>query len=137
MEKGFNILILTHGPFGPAIIESSKMILGDSNDLYAIPLDMGMSPNIYESKIREQLNDLTGETLILTDIFGGTTSNVALMISRDFNVTIACGLNLGLLLEILTKREMYTDNLKSFVEDSIKSANELNIVLEIGDDNDV
>lgn len=131
MNTNFNILLLTHGPFGPAIIESSKMILGASSQLDAIPLELGMSPEDYIAKVRSYLEKSSQKTLILTDVFGGTTSNVALMLSQDFDLTIACGLNLGLLLEVLTKREFFEGDLESLVKESVASASELSMLLKI------
>ncbi|MEG0360405.1 MAG: PTS sugar transporter subunit IIA [Longicatena sp.] len=106
----FNILLLTHGDAGKALLESSEMIIGKSNNLYSVSLEIGMSPESFIEKVKLILDINENETLILTDLFGGTPSNVALILSTLHQVKCVSGLNLAMLIEAIMMRNNNVEN---------------------------
>ncbi|EOH95184.1 PTS sugar transporter subunit IIA [Enterococcus pallens] len=106
MEKE-PILILTHNGWGQALIKSVRMIVGEIKDVYEVPLQAEDSLADYIARVKEQIDQLqwSKNLLILTDIKGGTPSNVALRISKDYQVITISGLCASMLLEAVMKQE--------------------------------
>lgn len=106
MEKQ-PILILTHNGWGQALVKSVRMIVGEIKNVYEVPLQAEDSLADYIARVKEQIDQLqwSKNLLILTDIKGGTPSNVALRISKDYEVIAISGLCASMLLEAVMKQE--------------------------------
>lgn len=118
----FNILVMTHGSFGKSVIESSEMAIGRTEGLQAISLEPGMSPEQLLKEAREKLNG-TGKTLVLTDLYGGTPSNVALMLTKSYDLVVISGFNLAMLIEAVIQRQCAeVDSLEELAVHLVKTA---------------
>ncbi|MBU2702734.1 D-glucosaminate-specific PTS system IIA component [Sporomusaceae bacterium BoRhaA] len=95
------ILLLTHGGWGEKLIESAKMILGNTERVSEIPLLAQDTLDEYRGKVRSKVAAMADHSLLITDLFGGTTSNVAAQLSQDFNIHVAAGLNAPMLIEAI------------------------------------
>jgi mannose/fructose/sorbose-specific phosphotransferase system IIA component len=109
----FTIIIVTHGRLASALIETSRMIMGEQQDLYAVELEEGQSPE----DLRDRVEALLGEkTLILTDLFGASPFNVSIkLLDRAEVVT---GANLPMLLELLANRDLEVSDAAVLAESS-------------------
>lgn len=99
-----SVLILTHGRSGEEILKSAEMIMDKIDDMYAFSLLPGMSPEEYYKIVKEKLDIIQGNVLVIVDVFGGTPSNVAALLSKNYNISIVTGLNLPMLLEVVSLR---------------------------------
>ncbi|WP_152657230.1 PTS sugar transporter subunit IIA [Oceanobacillus sp. CFH 90083] len=91
------ILIVTHGKFGEELKRSAEMIMGQMQDIYCFSLLEEMDPLELKNQINEVLNDAPGGSIIFTDIFGGTPSNIAATFSK--NHYAVSGVNLPMIVE--------------------------------------
>lgn len=98
MEKP-QILLLTHGGWGMALADSLKMILGETDFVHEIPLLPELTFADYYEIVKKFTETLHPDSLILTDVFGGTTTNVAAKLGRDHQFKVIAGLNAPLLIE--------------------------------------
>lgn len=124
MRKPLSIVILNHGKFGEELISSAKLIIGEIEDICSVSLLSGMSIEDFYALVKEVISSNLGETVILTDLFGGTPCNVAMMMQREFDVNVLCGVNLPMLIELVSLRDNYADTdelLKSVVETAQKT----------------
>lgn len=99
------IILLTHGKAGEELIKSAEMILGDFKNVYSFSLLPSMSPDDYAKEIKKVLDQVPKGTLVLTDLFGGTPSNVAIALSKDYDISVVSGLNIAMLIEADSARE--------------------------------
>ncbi|MGM0126020.1 PTS system, D-glucosaminate-specific IIA component [Enterococcus sp. AZ194] len=106
MEKE-PILILTHGGWGVHLLESVKMIVGEIKNIHEVALKPEDSLQEYLERVKTQIEMLKWQQklVILTDIKGGTTSNVALRLSRDYDILALSGLNTAMLLDAVMKQD--------------------------------
>lgn len=100
-----SIILLTHGGWGKALIKSVEMIVGKTEKVYDVSLDSGLSLQTYIQKVRSSVDTITENDLVLTDIPGGTTSNVALRLSQEFPWHIISGVNALMLIEATMHQE--------------------------------
>ena len=101
MEKKLEILLLTHGDWGKYIIEAGKMIVGNVDRVSQISLNPADTFEEFYEKVEKKVSEMKEGSLIITDIFGGTTTNVAAKLSLSYNINIISGLNAPLLFEAL------------------------------------
>ena len=101
------ILILTHNGWGAELLKSVQMIVGEISHVYEVPLQAEDSLPDYIERVKVQIDQLewNESLLILTDIKGGTPSNVALRLSKDYELVAISGLCASMLLEAVMKQE--------------------------------
>lgn len=106
MEKQ-PILILTHNGWGLELLKSVQMIVGEISNVHEVALNAEDSLPDYLERVKTQIEQLEWQEnlLILTDIKGGTPSNVALRLSKDYKVIAISGLCASMLLEAVMKQE--------------------------------
>ncbi|MCY7885332.1 PTS fructose transporter subunit IIA [Bacillus spizizenii] len=127
-----SVIISGHGDFPIALKESSGMIFGEENNLLAVPFFKGEGIQTLQEKYRQALKDIPeeNEVLFLVDIFGGTPYNAAAsLIAEDQRMDMAAGVNLPILLEVLSLREHLTlkdllNNLKTMSRQSFQVCSE-------------
>ena len=112
MEKELEILLLTHGDWGKYIIDAGKMIVGNVDRVSQISLNPADTFEEFYEKVENKVSEMKEGSLIITDIFGGTTTNVAAKLSLSYKINIISGLNAPLLFEALL-------NIDSINEDSV------------------
>ncbi len=112
MGKELEILLLTHGDWGKYIIEAGKMIVGNVDRVSQISLNPADTFEEFYEKVEKKVSEMKEGSLIITDIFGGTTTNVAAKLSLSYNINIISGLNAPLLFEALL-------NIDSINEDKV------------------
>ena len=125
------IIILTHGGWGEGLLASIKMIVGSVDNVYEVALAPADNLTEYITRVEAKIKEVSwsDKLLILTDIKGGTTSNVALRLSRDYNILALSGLNTALLLEAIMKQTApYTEQVG---QELLTASQENNIILEM------
>lgn len=109
------ILLLTHGGWGMKLVDSLNMILGNIDYVEEEPLLPQYTFNEYFDLVKNRVKDYPTGSLIITDLFGGTTTNIAAKIGKDMNLVVLTGLSAPLLLEacsqIMTQNEIFVDKL--------------------------
>lgn len=99
MDGKPQILLLTHGGWGMSLVKGVRMILGTVDFVTEVALLPEMTLPEYLGKVKEEVEKMPAGSLILTDVFGGTTTNVGAKLGRDFGVKVYSGLNAPMLLE--------------------------------------
>ncbi|MCI8294198.1 MAG: PTS mannose transporter subunit IIB [Hespellia sp.] len=100
------ILILSHGPFCEAVIESAKMIAGEMENVVGIPLEAGCDMEEYAAKVINTYQALPKGSIVLFDLQSGTPFNqlVSYCAGNEVPLDALCGVNLPILLEAWTLR---------------------------------
>ena len=101
-----NIVIISHGDLGDALIRATEMITGPTERLFSVPLLPDESPEGFGEKLAGVLREIEDEkTLVLIDLLGGTPCNVAACQALKGNVECVTGVNLPMLLELVMSRD--------------------------------
>ncbi len=102
------LLIVTHANLGATLIETLEFILGaKQKKLEAISIDIKQDPESLRNKIKQGIKNVSCEkgVIILTDMFGGTPSNLAYAFLEEGKVEVISGVNLPIVLKAVTSRE--------------------------------
>ena len=113
-------LVVTHGHLGQELVAAAEMIVGDIAHIRAVSIgwhdDVNDAHNDIERRIAEV--DSGKGVLILTDMFGGTPSNIALAFHEPGKVDVVTGVNLPMIIKIAGQKEGETlDSLARTVRD--------------------
>jgi PTS system mannose-specific IIA component len=101
------ILIVTHRELAEALINVWDLILGRSEGVQAVSLDPQDPPEVSRQKIQRglaQINNGAG-VIILTDMLGGTPSNLSLPFLKEGKVEVITGVNLPMLMKLSQVRQ--------------------------------
>ncbi|WP_315080252.1 PTS sugar transporter subunit IIA [uncultured Clostridium sp.] len=114
------ILLVTHGKFSEEILKSAELIVGKQEKILTLGLQHGDSVEMLGDKVKESIKSLEdGDgVLVLVDLMGGSPYNVVALNSSklsDINFRCITGVNLPMLLEAITMREIYNlDDLTNY-----------------------
>lgn len=97
------IICASHGPMASAIIDSAKMLYGESEHVCAITLSIEDTIENFAARLEAESQDNRyNEILILVDIPGGTPSNQSMILAAtNTKIHVLAGLNLMMLLEAM------------------------------------
>lgn len=94
------IILLTHGRWGEELITSTKDVIGEIHNICSFSLLSEMKVKDYINKIKGFLNQLSSRAIVVTDLYCGSTTNVALMLSENSDIDVITGLNMHLLIQL-------------------------------------
>ncbi|RCS57109.1 PTS sugar transporter subunit IIA [Parvibium lacunae] len=123
------ILIISHAPLGAALVACAKHVFSEPPEHFAV---LDVVPDTEPQLLMQQATTLTKQVnagqgvLVLTDLFGGTPSNIATQLGAaaaaggaSERVAVITGVNLPMLLRAITYR--HTD-LATVVEKAMSGA---------------
>ena len=101
------LMIITHGNLALELRSAMEHMIGDQNDIEIFSITPEDDIDIQKNKIEEKLKELNqGKgVIILTDVFGGTPSNLALNFLEPGIIEIISGVNLPMLIKICQLRD--------------------------------
>ena len=100
------LLIVTHCDLGKEFLSAAEFIVGSVQASDSISITQTSDSEEIHKLIAEKisaLNDGSG-VIILTDMFGGTPSNISLSFLEDKRVEVITGVNLPMVLAIAQNR---------------------------------
>jgi PTS system mannose-specific IIA component len=114
------VLIVAHYRLGQEMLQALRLIVPDSPPFQAVGIEPKQSVDEMRSAIAEALAvaDTGDGVLILTDMFGGTPSNISLSFLKEHRIEVVTGINLPMLIKLATLAEdKPVDELAVFVKD--------------------
>jgi PTS system mannose-specific IIA component len=124
------IVIVTHCQLGEALIGATEFILGSRPEsLESVSIDLKENAEKLRDKIAQGIKSVKGQegVLILTDMFGGTPSNLSYSFLEEGRIEVLSGVNLPILIQAVGMREKLNIdelaiNIESFGKKSISLA---------------
>ena len=124
------IVIVTHCQLGEALIGAAEFIIGSQpGSIESVSIDLNENAEKLRNKISQGIKNVKGQegVLILTDMFGGTPSNLSYSFLEEGRIEVLSGVNLPILIQAASIRnKMNLDelaaNLESFGKKSISLA---------------
>ena len=102
------IVIVTHAQLGEALIEAAEFILGQRPEsIESISIDLSENAEKLRAKIVQGIKKVAGQNgvIILTDMFGGTPSNLSYSFLEEGRVEVLSGVNLPILIQAVNLRK--------------------------------
>jgi PTS system mannose-specific IIA component len=101
------VVIVAHGNLAEALLTSSETIVGPLEKVRAVSIDSRNGVERAMKNIREAIEavDSGSGVLILTDMFGGSPSNLSLSFLSEKHIEVVTGVNLPMLLKLSSYRQ--------------------------------
>lgn len=101
------LLVVTHGRVAEELVKAAKTIVGPLDALEAVSIGWDDDVNAARDRIHEAVVRVGkgGGVLILTDMFGGTPTNIALSLLEPGRVEVVTGVNLPMLIKFTNLRD--------------------------------
>jgi len=126
------ILVITHRRLAEEFVATAELIVGKIENCLGLSLD----PDLPVGDLRQQINQAMDTVndgngvIVLTDMFGGTPSNLSLSFLNTEGIEVVTGVNLPMLLKLAQSREgQRVDELARIIKDygrrSISLASEI------------
>ena len=131
-EASTSILMIAHGAVAESMLNALEFITGPQPTFRALALDHALDVDKARGIVIDSIDDMmTGAgVLILTDLFGGAPSNIAMSILDERFIEIVAGFNMPMLIQAVTLdsglslREK-SEKLKDYGRDNIFVATEI------------
>jgi len=114
------VVIVTHYGLGAEFLQALRLIIPEAPDFQSVSIDPSQTVDEMRAKIGAGVKavDAGSGVLILTDMFGGTPSNISLSFLEEHNVEVVTGINLPMLIKLATLRdERPLDELAPFIKE--------------------
>jgi PTS system mannose-specific IIA component len=100
------IVIVAHADYAAALLRTAECILGPLADCTSISVDAAFAASETVQRLNDatQLLDKGAGVLILTDMFGGTPTNLSLALLNTHHVDVVTGVNLPMVLKAFSSR---------------------------------
>jgi PTS system mannose-specific IIA component len=126
------MLVITHRRLATELIDTAELIVGKIDSCVGLSLDPDLPVDDLRQQITKAMNEVNdGDgVIVLTDMFGGTPSNLSLSFLNQKGIEVVTGVNLPMLLKLAHSREdQKVDELARVVKDygrrSISLASEI------------
>ncbi|MBI2980806.1 MAG: PTS sugar transporter subunit IIA [Deltaproteobacteria bacterium] len=119
-------VVVTHGKIGEEMVRAVLSIVREDLPLYSVSLEQNEDVEKMRRKIEMavQRADRGKGVLLLSDMFGGTPSNLCLSFLEEGKIEVVTGVNLPMIIKLVTLRE---ENSLSEIADFIKRYGQKNI----------
>jgi len=96
------VIVVTHGQLANELVNATTAIVGDLPQFVAVSIGWHDNPTGARDAIKEAIDRVQGPggVLILTDMFGGTPSNLGLTFLETNRVEVITGVNLPMLIKL-------------------------------------
>ncbi len=100
-------LVVSHGQLAQELLAAAEMIVGEISHIQAVSIGWHDDVNEARSEIERRIADIGSGAgvLILTDMFGGTPSNIAFSFHEPGKVDVVTGANLPMIIKIASQKE--------------------------------
>lgn len=100
------LVIVTHGRLAQEFRDALEYVHGPQEQLVAISISPNDDIEARREEIVEAVNEVNSGkgTLLLTDMFGGTPSNLAISVMEQAKVEVIAGVNLPMLIKLASIR---------------------------------
>ena len=95
-------VLVTHANLGEVLVETARAIVGKFDHILSVSMAWGDPLEEAEKRVQTALKtvDQGAGVIILTDMFGGTPSNVSLSFLEEDRVEVISGVNLAMVIKI-------------------------------------
>lgn len=106
-EPGTGYLVIAHGAIAEEMLNALSFITGPQPNFRALALDHNLDVDRARGIVMSSIDEImSGKgVIVLTDLFGGAPSNIALSMLDDRRIEIVAGMNLPMLIHAVSMDE--------------------------------
>ena len=100
------IVLVTHGRLAFEMLDVTQHVVGPQQGIACVGINPDDDMELKRHEILEKTAEVdTGDgVIVITDMFGGTPSNLAISIMEERNIEVISGMNIPLLVKLVRER---------------------------------
>ncbi|HSE30442.1 MAG TPA: PTS sugar transporter subunit IIA [Pyrinomonadaceae bacterium] len=97
-------VIVTHGNLAGELLAAAEMIIGPASHIGAVSIGWHDDVDVARDEVQRAITRVSkgAGVLLLTDMFGGTPTNIASMFLEEGSVEVITGVNLPMVIKLAT-----------------------------------
>jgi len=97
-------VIVSHGQMANELLAAAEEVVGDLTNIAAVSIGWHDDVETARDEIERAISNMSfgSGVLILTDMFGGTPTNISAMFLKEDEVEIVTGVNLPMVIKLAT-----------------------------------
>ena len=100
------LVLVTHAGLAGALQSAAEMIVGSIDRCASVNVVPGEHADEIMARVVSAVEAVSADgAIIMTDLFGGTPSNMAMSFLKEGRIEVLTGVNLPMLIEFCSKRE--------------------------------
>ncbi len=100
------LVLVTHAGLADALKSAAEMIVGSIDLCSSVEVAPGEHADEIMARVVSAVGSVSANgAIIMTDLFGGTPSNMAMSFLQEGRIEVLTGVNLPMLIEFCSKRE--------------------------------
>lgn len=102
------LVVATHARLAEELVAAAGMIIGPSDRVRSVCIEPGSSVESLRQQMSEAIAQVDADgdgVVIMTDMFGGTPSNISLAFLAPDRVEVVAGVNLPMVLKFFNSQE--------------------------------
>jgi PTS system mannose-specific IIA component len=102
------VVVVTHGQLATELVNAAEMIVGDLPQFTAVSIGWQDDVNDAREDIAQAIERVRGDegVLLLTDMFGGTPSNLGMTFLQTDGLEVITGVNLPMLIKLANLKKL-------------------------------
>ncbi len=101
------IVLVTHGQLGREFLAALTQIMGAQAQMHAVSMQLGDDMQQKRNEVEDAIKACDGGqgVALITDLFGGTPSNLAISLMQPGAIEVVAGVNLPMLIKLVQLRQ--------------------------------
>lgn len=100
------LALVTHNGLASALKTAAEMIVGTMEQVALVEVRPGDQSDDIMARVVTAVESVSSDgAIILTDLFGGTPSNMSMSFLKEGKIEVVTGVNLTMIVEFFSKRE--------------------------------
>lgn len=112
-------VVISHGQFANELLAAAETVVGELSHISAVSIGWHDDVELAQAEIERAIKNVSdgNGVLLLTDMFGGTPTNIAAMFLKENEVEVITGVNLPMVIKLASQNsEMSLDEMAHAVE---------------------
>lgn len=109
MEK-IGGVIVSHGQLANELLKATKEVVGELDHIAAVSIGWNDDVEKVQKEIKKAIEEVSNKkgVLLLTDMFGGTPTNISAMFIKENEVEVVTGVNLPMVIKLASQNDNHT-----------------------------
>ncbi len=101
------IVVVSHGNIGREMVSATRRIIPEATNMCGVSVESDNPPELIRKQIADAIQSVNAGNgvLILTDMFGGTPSNICLSFLEPHRIEVISGFNMPMLIKLAATKE--------------------------------
>ncbi len=118
-------VVVSHGQFANELLSAAEQVVGDIPHIAAVSIGWHDNVEVAQGEIQRAIKSVSSGNgvLLLTDMFGGTPTNISAMFIKENEVEVVTGVNLPMVIKLASQnKEMTLSEMAALVEEQGKQS---------------